>query len=320
MTFNLLAVNPDLIHAHSYGYFQVNLSALMRWLKRVPFVITPHFHPLWSMWGGARRKYLRRFYDKLIAPGVLRAADRIVGVSQHEIELLKTACGKKLALSLEDKIRIIPNGIDLTRFCSQIPSISGEQFRALYGIEDYMVLYTGRLASNKGLQVLVAAAPIVLRAYPNTKFVLVGEDAGMKPQLVAKAKKLGVLDKFIFTGHIRDDDVFISAYKACDLFVLPSEYEAFGIVLLEAMAASKPCIATRVGGIPEALGDPDNNGAGILVDYGDARQLARAIIMLLSDADLRRKMGMCGRKRVQTRFSWQTIVARLEKEVYMELV
>ena len=100
--------------------------------------------------------------------------------------------------------------------------------------------------------------------------------------------KLGVRKNLFFTGHITDDEVFLSAYAACDVFVLPSEYEAFGIVLLEAMACRKPVVASRVGGVPEAVG---SGGAGMLVEYGDHKGLARKLTGLLNDPEWRRKMG-----------------------------
>ena len=85
------------------------------------------------------------------------------------------------------------------------------------------------------------------------KHGIFGEDEGMKEKLIQQAKKLDVFDNLLFTGHVKDESLFLSAYAACDIFVLPSEYEAFGIVLLEAQACQKPVIVTRVGGVPEAI-------------------------------------------------------------------
>jgi glycosyltransferase involved in cell wall biosynthesis len=179
-----------------------------------------------------------------------------------------------------------------------------------------IVLYVGRLASNKGLEVLVSAVPDVLKAHPNTTFVLVGEDEGMKEKLLASAQKLGIQENLMFTGHIKGEDLFLSAFAACDVFVLPSEYEAFGIVLLEAQACKKPVIGTRVGGVSEAIGD---EGAGIVIEYNDSDALAEAINKLLADDNLRKRMGEIGRKRVKQKFTWETVVDQIEK-VYAELI
>jgi glycosyltransferase involved in cell wall biosynthesis len=304
----LLKAETDLIHAHSYGYFQVNISGLNKRLRDTPFVLTPHFHPPWSMWGGDRRKQLRKVYDKVMAPTVLNSVDRIIGVSHHEMELLQQIMDID-----SSKIRYIPNGIDFSRF-EPIPKPN--MFKQKFKPKGNIILYVGRLASNKGLEVLVRAAPAVLKEYPETTFVFVGEDEGMEETLKTQAKKLGISKNLLFTGHIKSEELFLSAFAACDVFVLPSEYEAFGIVLLEAMACKKPVIGTRVGGVPEAIG---KEGAGVVVEYEDDVALAEEINKLLEDNSRRKKMGEIGRMRVRKNFTWASVVNQIEN-VYGELI
>jgi glycosyltransferase involved in cell wall biosynthesis len=309
LTRAIMNADVDVIHAHSYGYFQVNASALNRRLKDVPFILTPHYHPQWSMWGGARRKKLRRFYDRVFARPVIQSADIIIGVSHHEIELMHNAIEFD-----ESRVRYIPNGIDFTKF-DPIPS--PKPFLERYKIKDPFVLYVGRLASNKGLMVLADSAKDVLKAHPEIKFVLVGEDEGMKKKIEKKLDEHGIRDKFIFTGHITDEKIFLSAYAACEILVLPSEYEAFGIVLLEALACEKPCVAARVGGVPEAMGKEGETG--LLVEYGDVKGLSEALNKLLDDPKLRKRFGKKGRVHVKERFTWPKIVEEIEG-VYKELL
>jgi glycosyltransferase involved in cell wall biosynthesis len=304
----ILKSDFDLIHAHSYGYFQVNVSGLNKRMRDTPFVLTPHFHPPWSMWGGDKRKKLRKVYDKIFAPSVLHSVDRIIGVSHHEMELLQ-----EIIKFDSSKIRYIPNGIDFSRF-EPIPK--PDDFLNKFKPKGNMILYVGRLASNKGLEVLISSAPKVLKEHPKTTFVLVGEDEGMKEKLIQQAENLGVRKNLLFTGHITDEALFLSAYAACDIFVLPSEYEAFGIVLLEAQACKKPVIGTRVGGVPEAIG---SEGAGVVVEYNDPDSLAEEINKLLADSKLRTKMGELGRKRVKDKFTWENVVEQIES-VYKELI
>jgi phosphatidylinositol alpha-1,6-mannosyltransferase len=261
------------------------------------------------MWGGEKRKKIRMFYDKVFAGPVIRSADIIIGVSHHEIELLSGAIEFDTS-----RVRYIPNGIDFSKF-EPIPS--PEPFRQKYGITGPFVLYVGRLASNKGLQVLVEAASKVLKTHPEMKFVLVGEDEGEKIKLEKRLKELKIKDKFLFTGHVTDEKLFLSAYSACEVFVLPSEYEAFGIVLLEAQACEKPCVASRVGGTSEAIGIEGKTG--LLVEFGDIEGLAEALNDLLSNPKKRRKFGKRGRKHVREHYTWPAIVEEIEK-VYEELL
>jgi len=312
-----LKAKMELIHGHSYGYFQNNLAAFIKKIKKVPFVLTPHFHPEWSMWGGERRRKIRKFYDKVLAKRVLHAVDRIIGVSKHEIQLLKEAVEID-----ETKVRYIPNGVDLSRFQHLVEkNIFAEKFKIFKRSDiipspEHIILYTGRLASNKGLHILVDAAAEVVEEFPKTLFILVGEDSGMKKSLMGQMKEKGVKKHFFLSGHVPDDKTFLSAYSLCDVFVLPSEYEAFGIVLLEAMASGKPCVATKVGGVPEVVVEGET---GVLVDYGNAEQLSDALISLLKNEKKRNEMGKKGRERVFKYFSWHRIVEEIEK-VYLELL
>jgi glycosyltransferase involved in cell wall biosynthesis len=303
----LLKEETDIIHAHSYGYFQTNAGALTRQMRGTPMVLTPHFHPSWSMWGGSKRKQLRKLYDRIFAKSALLAADMIICHTKNEKELLS-----EFPIP-EEKVRIIPAGIDFKRFES-IPSPS--YFRDHFGLTGRIVLYAGRLASNKGLSHLIKAAPEVLSEFPNTTFVLVGEDEGERKALEAQAQGLGISKDIVFCGYIGDDRLFKSAFAACNVFVLPSEYEAFGLVLLEAMACEKPCVATNVGGVPDVV---EGNKTGILVEYGNPQQLAQAIISLLGDESKSRSMGRAGRERVRERFTWPKVVDQLE-DVYRSLI
>ena len=115
-------------------------------------------------------------------------------------------------------------------------------------------------------------------------------------------------------GHV-DDEVYRSALSAAEIVVLPSEYEAFGIVLLEAAAAATPVIGTRVGGIPEAMTDGKN---GFLVDYNNPVMLATEIASLLGDEKLCQELGNQGRM-FSKRFSWSSLVNQLESE-YLSLL
>jgi phosphatidylinositol alpha-1,6-mannosyltransferase len=151
-----------------------------------------------------------------------------------------------------------------------------------------------------------------LRCLPEAFYVVVGD--GAHRQLFQQlARGLGLAEKVIFTGPIADA-LLPSYYAACDLFVLPSTKEGFGIVFLEAMEHGKPCIGARAGGIPEVVRD---GVTGLLVDASDLpRSLPAAILRLLADPSLARAMGERGREELELNFAFPRFHERLEKLLY----
>ena len=298
MVQSFLSKKADIIHTHSYGYFQNHAGWIRERFQSTPWVITPHFHPSWSMWGGAKRKTLREFYDTVIGKGTLESADLITCVSKHERDMLVSEIGID-----EDNIKIIYNGInwndwqilpDKNIFRKQYPDIS-EKF----------VLFAGRLATNKGLSDLISAMDLVNQKAVD--LVITGADMGLGKQLEKEALEKGV--RMHRLGHI-DDETYRSVLAAAEMLVLPSEYEAFGIVLLEAAAAETAVIGTNVGGIPEAM-SPGNNG--LIVEYNDVDNLSKSIATLLDDSKMCSEMGKAGRLWAKN-FSWDSILKELEQE------
>ena len=298
MVQSFLSKKADIIHTHSYGYFQNHAGWIRERFQSTPWVITPHFHPSWSMWGGAKRKTLREFYDTVIGKGTMESADLITCVSKHERDMLVSEIGIS-----EDNIKIIYNGInwndwqilpDKNIFRKQYPDIS-----------DKFVLFAGRLATNKGLSDLISAMDLVNQK--SIDLVITGADMGLGKQLEKEALEKGV--RMHRLGHI-DDETYRSVLGAAEMLVLPSEYEAFGIVLLEAAAAETAVIGTNVGGIPEAM-SPGNNG--LIVEYNDVDNLSKSIATLLDDAKLCKEMGKAGRVWAKN-FSWDSILKELEQE------
>ena len=298
MVQSFLSKKADIIHTHSYGYFQNHAGWIRERFQSTPWVITPHFHPSWSMWGGAKRKTLREFYDTVIGKGTMESADLITCVSKHEKDMLVSEIGID-----EDNIKIIYNGInwndwqilpDKNIFRKQYPDIS-EKF----------VLFAGRLATNKGLSDLISAMDLVNQKAVD--LVITGADMGLGKQLEKEALEKGV--RMHRLGHI-DDETYRSVLAAAEILVLPSEYEAFGIVLLEAAAAETAVIGTNVGGIPEAM-SPGNNG--LIVEYNDVDNLSKSIATLLDDSKMCNEMGKAGRLWAKN-FSWDSILKELEQE------
>ena len=298
MVKSFLSKEADIIHTHSYGYFQNHAGWIREKLQSTPWVITPHFHPSWSMWGGSKRRTLRNFYDSKIGKSTMEAADLITCVSKHERDMLISEIGIE-----HDNIKIIYNGINWEDW-KDVPDPT--LFKKKYSrISDKFVLFAGRLATNKGISDLIAAMSKI--DSKNVDLVLMGADMGLGDDLEKEAKSKNV--NMHRLGHV-DDEIYRSALSAATLMVLPSEYEAFGIVLLEAAAAKTPVIGTRVGGIPEAMSDGQN---GFLVEFNDSLKLSEKISYLLEDEKLCSEMGSKGRE-FSSGFSWASIVDKIEEE------
>jgi len=304
MVTSFLSKKADIIHTHSYGYFQNHAAWIKEKFQSTPWVITPHFHPSWSMWGGAKRRTLRDFYDSRIGKSTMESADLITCVSKHERDMLVSEIGIE-----HGNIKIIYNGIDWEDW-KEIPDPM--TFRHKYPhISEKFVLFAGRLATNKGLPDLIDAMS-QLESPDTVDLVLMGADMGLGKELDKAADSRNIAMHRL--GHV-DDDVYRSSLSAAEILVLPSEYEAFGIVLLEAAAAATPVIGTRVGGIPEAMSDEEN---GFLVDYNDPVMLATKISSLIGDEKLCQELGNHGRM-FSKRFSWSSLVDQLESE-YLSLL
>ena len=202
-----------------------------------------------------------------------------------------------------DRMDVIPNGIALDR---PAPSRRPE-IRKRWDIADGEVVVgsVGRLVPQKGYRVLLEAAPRILQRRPGTKFVLVG--AGReRAQLEDTTEELAIAHRVLFAG---ETDRPMDAIAAMDLFVLPSLFEPFGQVLLEAMVCSRPIVASNVGGIPEVV---EHETSALLVSPRDPERLAQAILALLTDRDKAMRLARAGRTRVKTVFRLDTMIDRVE--------
>jgi len=304
----IFETDADVVHAHSHRYYQIFACAAAK-LKRgrrsgryqMPLVVTPHFHPPSNRESPASR-FLMGVDDRFISRRVYKMVDAILAVTDSERQFIERFAPLAKCLT-------VPNGIDIEDWT---PIPDGRPFRRRYKIDedDKIVLYTGRLADNKGLEHLIDASYKVVEKHPNTKFVIVGEDWGVLKRLKKKIWANNLDDHFVFTGHIESFDLFKSAYAAANVFVLPSEWEAFGIVLLEAMACGTPIVASDVGGIPNVVGD-----IGRIFKYGDIPALAGNIVDVLDNEELERERSVRGRAKVINEFTWSAVVDRLE-EIY----
>jgi glycosyltransferase involved in cell wall biosynthesis len=207
--------------------------------------------------------------------------------------------------------RTIYNSINIT-----FPQDLGSDKRILkeFGISPDMNVITtvGRLVKEKGLQFLMEAFKEVLRVFPKTYLLIVG-DGVLRNNLEQLTFSLGLQDRVVFTGMRRDLD---EIYRSIDIFVLSSVFESFGNVALEAASYGKPVIATRVGGLPEAVLDGQT---GILVPPANIVELASAMIEMLGNREKAVKMGQAGRERIRECFLPERVANDVE-QVYEQVL
>jgi len=208
------------------------------------------------------------------------------------------------------KVKVIYNGLNLSLY-GQEWDLS--DLRVEIGVEpgDPIVGSVGRLRPVKNFGLLLEAMVLVIKELPRTRLVLVG-GGKMEESLKGLARTLGIDSKVIFLGSRADVHRLISLF---DVFVLPSLYEGMSNTILEAMACSRPIVATRVGGNPELVEDGLN---GYLVPPRDANALAERIITLLQNPDQARRFGRAGRDIVEKRHQLKAMV-RANEEMYWTL-
>jgi len=176
----------------------------------------------------------------------------------------------------QNKFSVIPNGVDVTKFSFDF-DYWGVRNRFAQGSER-ILLFVGRLVPEKGLDTLIAAMPIILLNGVNVKIVAVGEGP-QKEAYQQMAKDYGLVHKVYFAGHV-DDWTLRALYRVASVTVVPSKFEPFGIVALEAMAAHCPLVVTAAGGLNEIV---DNEGTGLKVGVNNPRALAGAILRIIRD-------------------------------------
>lgn len=200
----------------------------------------------------------------------------------------------------------IYNGIDFNRFYN----LTNKHLRKEIGYNDNNIIIgsIGNIRYSKGYGILLQAAFIVIKVYPQCKFIIAGEGHGkLYKNILAQSKNLGLENCVTFLGFSPDIENILSSI---DLFVLPSITEGFSIAAIEAMAASKPVIATRCGGPEEIVIDGET---GFLVSPKDPEALANGILSLLRNRSLAKKMGELGRKRVAENFTLEAMIQNYQE-------
>jgi glycosyltransferase involved in cell wall biosynthesis len=254
---------------------------------------------------------LERSYDtriiRLCEKDVIRRACALTTPSRDMARVIADECQIPV-----QSIAVIPNALCLDEFLQQADH-SGD--------DKITILYVGRLERAKGITVLSDAIPRIIRSVPNVRFVLIGDDrptarnTSQREELERRLSESSVLPVRFLGGVPRS--VLLDWYNRADICVVPSLlYESFSYTCAQAMAAGKPVVASRIGGIPETV---DDGVTGLLVTPGDVNELTEALVQLAQDRFLRERMGRAGREKVEREFD-AIQVAQQNLDVYRQAI
>jgi glycosyltransferase involved in cell wall biosynthesis len=275
----------------------------VRYLARVAGcrVVFMHVHGLPDEWVEELR-HPGTHLEKRIKRAYYWGASQLI-VNAHAICSMLT----KQCPLLSGHVSVVPHGVNLDRFrpVSHESAVT-KALRREIGLMDRepVIGFVGRLVRQKGLPYLLAAASDLLSRYHTLRVVIVG-DGPLRSDFEAATERLGAR-RILFLGERRDVPQLMALF---DVIVVPSEWEAFGIVNLEAMASAVPIVAFDIDGIPEVV---KHGETGLLVPHRDSRALVAAIGRLLDDSRLREQMGLAGRRTVEERFDVQATTRTIE--------
>lgn len=238
------------------------------------------------------------------------------------------ACGQAIVSEIESRYGLTLPADRIGYVAHGLPDSDGVSTHRLAGActprteQDVEVLFVGRLEKRKGADILIAAMPDLLDEFDECRFTIVGDDTilldGERPlRAIFDGLDLGsgARERVCFTGVV-DDSTLAELYRRCDIFVAPSRFESFGLILVEAMREGKPVIGCRIGGMVDIVED---GGNGYLVEPGDVQQLRDAIADLVRSPGRRQEFGSRSRELYETKFSTQSMI-RGANEYYDDLL
>ena len=279
---------PDVINAHTPVPFISDITA--RVCNNIPFIVTYHTGSM-ILKGKLLKDLLIRFYESLILKVTLKKAKKIICSSNF----VRHSFLKVYA----DKTVTVTSGVDINIFKPKISNFENK------------ILFVGNLKKvekYKGLEYLLYAINIIKKNIKDVKLTIVG---GGDCIIYYKklCKDIGIEQNVKFEGELYGKNL-VKKYQQTNVFVLPSLFDSCPLVLLEAMACKKPVIGTKIGGIPYVI---DNEKNGLLVPPKDSEALAKAIIKILKNSELAKKMGEESYKKVIKNFTWEKQINKTNK-------
>lgn len=280
---------PDIIHGYGFWYQPADVAARYSKKHRVPFF----FHPIYYE-NATRRKPIWQLYKKTIGARTFAAADVVIVLSPFEQELIN-----KAGFPVKRFI-IIPPGIDAGRFITPRPNPYLRR-----GIRGYIMLAVGRVSPGKKLADAIMALAEVTKHEPTAQLVVVGEDFGGKKILAALAQAQGIESHVHFLGKLSAAELN-ACYQHASVFVHTSQYEAFGIVVADALAAGLPVVARNTSAIPHLV---PHGKAGLLFNTNE--ELADHLLSYIRNPQHAKDLAKAGQARITSEFTWENSINKL---------
>lgn len=303
---SFLKNKPDILYLrqNSFPIFPIVLCRILR----VPSVVEVNGLVLDELKVNNSKSFAYRVFSQLALYSEklnYRYCDRIVSVTDK----LKEELVKMYSIP-ESKISVINNGANTDLF----KPLNQDKAKSEIGLDPSMkyICFSGNLAAWQGVEFLISSAPLILKKCPEVRFLIVG-DGVMKDKLLETTSKLGLLDKFVFTGRVPYEMVplYINAADVCVAPFIKGRNEKIGLSALktyEYLACGKPIIASSIPGVKDLI---DFSLGGISVSPENPEELADAVIKLIQDEDLRTLMGESGRKYVFENHSWNGVARKI---------
>ena len=289
----------DVFHAHDWLVATAGIG--LKHVFRKPLLVTMHSTEI------GRRDGIHTATERMIGETeawLTYEAWKVICCSQYMVSHVKWAFGLP-----DDKLVMVPNGVN-TQVYENVQGQDCRTFRGKFALpEEKLVLFVGRLVYEKGAHVLINAIPKIIAGI-NAKFVIVGSGY-MRDQLLNIVKSMGLEHKVLFAGFV-DDETLLRLQSCADVSVVPSLFEPFGIVALEAMAAKSAVVVSDIGGLAEIV---DHDVTGVKVYPNNPESLAWGVTKVLTNKTYRNMLRQNAYKEIREKYDWEQI-AEQTSQIY----
>ena len=293
----------DIIHIHEY---RTPLALIVKHYAtkyNIPYIIQPR-----GLVSRTTKKGQKYIFDSLFGQSLIGDAKIVVASSKVESDPYSCVFGD----TVRDKVSYIPNGLNRSDFL-KFPARGS--FRSRYSIkdEDVVILFLSRLHAIKGVDILIKAFERVKQEIDNAKLVIAGPDEGQLSFLIKTVEKSQLSEDVIFTGPLYQDEKY-EAYRDADVFVLPSRFESFGNVVIEALGCGTPVVVTENCGVAEYL----TEDVGRIVRL-DELNLSEGIVDVIKSFRRSQAEEHSIQRYAQVRFAWSNVIRKYE-EIYRRTI